>query len=280
MPVSSWRMTKLYFNAAYQGFKFREALADIETYCMFVGYPRSGHSLVGSLLDAHPNMIIAHEADALKYLRAGFGKRQIFYLLLERSQAFAAAGGVWSGYSYKVPSQWNGRFEKLRIIGDKKGGRSTRRLGANPELLERLRKTLKVRVKLVHVVRNPYDNIATICKRSRDHDLSASIDFYFSMCETVASVKTRVPPDDFCDIRLEAVIERPRESLTELCRFLGTEPSRDYVDACSAIVFSSPHKTRNDMEWNPALIDKVKAQIDRFAFLHGYQYDEGNLQRR
>ncbi len=26
---------------------------------MFIGYPRSGHSLVGSLLDAHPNIIVA-----------------------------------------------------------------------------------------------------------------------------------------------------------------------------------------------------------------------------
>lgn len=274
MLLSSWRMTKLYFNTAYQGFKFRDALADVETYCMFVGYPRSGHSLVGSLLDAHPHMIIAHEADALKYLQAGFSQRQIFSLLLERSRAFAEAGGLWSGYSYKVPDQWNGRFQKLLIIGDKKGGRSTRRLTSNPELLDCLRRTVRVRVKLLHVVRNPYDNISTICRRSREHDLNASTDFYFSLCETIARIKGQIESDDFVDIRLESVIENPRRCLTELCRFLGVELSKDYVDACSSIVFSSPHQSRRDVAWSDSLKDRVRAQVDRFPFLHGYRYDD------
>jgi hypothetical protein len=241
---------------------------------MFVGYPRSGHSLVGALLDAHPHMIIAHEADVLKYLRAGFGRRQIYSLLLERSREFAQSGSVWSGYSYKVPNQWNGRFEKLRIIGDKKGGSSTRRLTSHPELLDRLRNTLKMRLKLIHVVRNPYDNISTICRRSRDHDLSASIEFYFSQCETNARIKRQVDSNDFIDVRLESVIEDPRRCVTELCRFLGVEAARDYVEACSSIVFSSPHQSRRDVEWSDALKDRVRAQIDRFPFLHGYRYDD------
>ena len=45
----------------------------IQLYCMFVGYPRSGHSLVGTLLDAHPDIVIAHELDALRHIRAGCG---------------------------------------------------------------------------------------------------------------------------------------------------------------------------------------------------------------
>ena len=43
----------------------------LQAYCMFIGYPRSGHSLVGSLLDAHPNIIIAHELNALQFVVAG-----------------------------------------------------------------------------------------------------------------------------------------------------------------------------------------------------------------
>ena len=43
----------------------------IQLYCMFVGYPRSGHSLVGAMFDAHPDIVIAHELDALRYLKAG-----------------------------------------------------------------------------------------------------------------------------------------------------------------------------------------------------------------
>jgi hypothetical protein len=35
--------------------------SNVRTFILFVGYPRSGHSLIGSIMDAHPNIIIAHE---------------------------------------------------------------------------------------------------------------------------------------------------------------------------------------------------------------------------
>lgn len=40
-------------------------LSKIHTFVLFVGYPRSGHSLIGSIMDAHPNVIIAHEVKQL-----------------------------------------------------------------------------------------------------------------------------------------------------------------------------------------------------------------------
>ena len=59
-------------------------LKSLETYCMFIGYPRSGHSLVGSLLDAHPQIILAHELNALELFKRGFGARQIYIFLMEK----------------------------------------------------------------------------------------------------------------------------------------------------------------------------------------------------
>ncbi len=38
---------------------------DVDTMLMFIGYPRSGHTLIGSLLDAHPNMVVANEYNIL-----------------------------------------------------------------------------------------------------------------------------------------------------------------------------------------------------------------------
>ena len=47
-------------SQSFVGFT-EEDIAGIEKYVIFVGYARSGTSIIGSLLDAHPNMIIAHE---------------------------------------------------------------------------------------------------------------------------------------------------------------------------------------------------------------------------
>ena len=33
----------------------------IKKFILFIGYPRSGHSIMGSLMDAHPHMVIAYE---------------------------------------------------------------------------------------------------------------------------------------------------------------------------------------------------------------------------
>lgn len=46
----------LYVSSAVKSRRYRDDLAPVRTFIMFVGHPRSGHSLVGSLLDAHPNV--------------------------------------------------------------------------------------------------------------------------------------------------------------------------------------------------------------------------------
>ena len=33
----------------------------VEKFAFFIGFTRSGHSIVGSFMDAHPNMIIAYQ---------------------------------------------------------------------------------------------------------------------------------------------------------------------------------------------------------------------------
>ena len=71
-----------YFNRL---FKEEDIFKSVERYCMFIGYTRSGHSLVGSLLDAHPNIIIGHELNALKLFERGVNYQKIYYLLLKNS---------------------------------------------------------------------------------------------------------------------------------------------------------------------------------------------------
>ena len=152
-------MLGVYLRSLWYSAKLYDLLAGVERYCMFVGYPRSGHTLIGSLLNAHPEMVIAHELDALAHVQAGFSRGQIFALLLDRDCAYNEAGRSSQGYTYDVPGQWQGRFEKLRVIGDKKGGRSSMRLRANPDLLGQVRRVIGLPMRIIHEVRNPFDNI-------------------------------------------------------------------------------------------------------------------------
>ena len=267
---------KSYNTSLYKGRQYRETWKEVEKYIMFVGYPRSGHSLVGALLDAHPNVIIAHELDALELVNAGYSKNQIYYLLLNNSQEYAARGREWEGYSYYVPHQWQGRFNKLKIIGDKKGGASTRRLGKTPSILTRLEQKIDVPVKYIHVVRNPYDNITTIDKRhniSMKQGFQDSIDYYFYHCQQVDKIKKN-KADDIFEIRHEKLIEDPKTNLQQLCSFLEIEGSQDYLEDCASIVFKSPRKSRCEGPWTEELIDSVQQKMEEYSFLNGYAYEE------
>jgi hypothetical protein len=93
----------LYAPAKIEAERIGRVFEDLRIYCTFIGYPRSDHSIMGSLLNAHPNAIIAHELDALRFLKAGFSERQLYFLLLGNSRLFARHGRRWGQYSYSVP---------------------------------------------------------------------------------------------------------------------------------------------------------------------------------
>ena len=74
------RLAKLpfvYVLSGLRGWRDRRQFDSIETYCGFVGYPRSGHTLVAALLNAHPEIVMANELGALDWLNKGLGRSQI-----------------------------------------------------------------------------------------------------------------------------------------------------------------------------------------------------------
>ena len=243
---------------------------------MFLGYGRSGHSLLGALLDAHPNVIVAHELDVLKYVQAGFSRYQIFQLLLENSNAQAKHGRRETGYIYEVQGQWQGRYTALHVIGDKKGGRSSLRLHENPDLLNKLRKTIGLPLKVFHVVRNPYDNIATAYRKRRrgSETLQDVIKKHFSQCQTVLDTKKNLNETELLEIRHEEIIAEPVRWLRLMCTFLGVDCPADYENQCAQIVFQSPHKSRNDINWTLEDLEMVRKKMQSFSFLSGYSYDQ------
>ncbi|HEX2931270.1 MAG TPA: sulfotransferase, partial [Candidatus Binatia bacterium] len=263
-----------YTTSLLQNRRNAEFFNGIQTYCMFVGYPRTGHSLIGSLLDAHPRVVIAHELHALRFFYWGFSRRQVFHLLLENSRKMATKGRGHSGYSYSVPNQWQGRFEQLQVLGDKSGQASARGFHFHPDLLDFLRNKIAIDLKFIHVIRNPYDVLATMSRRSPHKALDKHIDRFFQLCSGVARLKSQNQDLHIYDLRLESFIEDPKSGLAGLCSFLGIKAEASYLEDCASIVFPSPKKSRFDIEWSREAIAKVCERMEAFNFLSGYGYEE------
>ena len=246
---------------------------EIERYTMFIGYPRSGHTLVGSLLDAHPDIVISHELDALRYLRAGFGRERIFSLILEKDKVFTGKGRQWTGYDYEVENQWQGKYRKLRVIGDKKGGGSSRHLQAKPGIIKKLKKEMQLPIRLIHIVRHPLDNIATHNRKwSVRPTLQEAIDSYFRRVEANAKLQREVNPSEWIELTHEEFVDQPKESLKKLILFLDVEPDEDYLDTAAKKVFKSTTNSRNKIDWPSKMVEQVKERSQKYDFLRHYTF--------
>ncbi len=268
-----------YFSSLVKGCINHKLFEGIRTYIMFIGYPRSGHTLIGALLDAHPNMIVAHELNALQYFKRGFSKNQVFSLLLRNSRANAKAGRMCTGYSYAVLDQFQGKYTDLVVIGDKKGGGSAYLLKENPSLLNIMEQRVGLPVKYIHVYRNPFDNITTwarggnlVKKPIAEKDLEQIISKYFATAEMIYQLKkdSRI---EIIDIKHEDFIKHPKELLQHLVNKIGLETNEDYLDACSKIVFENPKKTRHSVDWPEHLINLVMQNMRRYPWLADYNFD-------
>jgi hypothetical protein len=266
------RLVSLYLKSLSWGVRDRDLFDQVKAYCMFVGYPRSGHSLVGSLLDAHPDMVIAHELDALRLIGFGFRRDQVYALILANDRSFTTTGRSWTGSDYTVPTGWQGSFRSLSVIGDKKGGQSTRRLRDRPELLDRLRRTVRVPIRAVHVVRNPFDDIASM-KLRRDPPLASVAEEYLGLCDAMAALRRRFAAEELAEVRYEDLVARPHATLRSLAGFLGVDADPAWVETAAAVVDDHPSRSRAKFAWTPELVREIERRIGRHEFLDGYGFE-------
>jgi hypothetical protein len=251
---------------------YRELFDGIERYCQFVGFPRSGHTLVGALLNAHPELLIAHESKAMRRVSEGMSRDHLYLSLIDTDREFANQGWRWQGYDYEVPGQWQGRWRRLRVIGDKQGDLSSQQLQRHPGLLDRLRRLTGVPLRIIVITRNPFDNITRMAKREKRTLLGAT-DRYFRLCRAVELVENETDPDERLIYRYEDFVTDPQSSLERLTGFLGVSAPDDWLEASQKLVFASPPRARGEAEWTPATRAVVEENIARMPFLSGYGFD-------
>ena len=217
-------------------------------------------------------MIISHELDCIRYVRMGFGRSQIYWLILERDKAFESIGRNWTGYNYSVPGGHQGDHGEAKVIGDKRGRKSALELNQRPELLDRLRNRVGVPIRVIHVTRNPFDNIVSEAHRF-NLTLEAATRWYEKSCVAVAATRPRLSPEELLDIPYESFDADPRSVLTQLCSFIGVEALPDYLEACASVVRPSAKRRRDSVEWTTTDVEAVEALINRYDFLRQYSFD-------
>ncbi len=284
---------------------------DVHTFVSTIGFHRSGSSLVGYLLTAHRNMIIAHELhDKYKNLYEVDPKELFNYIFLRDRNKFRIAkefientekssslnkseskSRYGAGNKYViVPNQWQARCESLQVIGVKCSSYSTNHL-SKINILKTFRENLKKksinRLKFIFTVRNPYDMITTNVaywannKRIRtvtQNDVNMVLDYNVKVrlpeiCKGAESLFTVIKTEDIFINRHEDMVASPVGQLSKLCDFLKVPAFPDYLNDCASVVDKKANKSRYEVDWSEQQKEEVAELIDKYHFLSGYSWD-------
>lgn len=76
-------------------------------------------------------------------------------------------------------------------------------------------------------------------------------------------------------LKLESMITEPRESILELCQWLGVECTNSYIEDCTKKMFSEPHLARYHVS---AFFVNNKKKIRLFYFLFFIRKKKGKME--
>lgn len=252
-----------------------DLFTQVETVCVFIGHVKSGGTLLGAMIDAHPDALVADEVDVLSRLEDGFGRREIFEVLAKNSRREAMKGRVTArrlgGYSLAIPDQWQGRHRVVRVIGASRAGPTTRLIGDRPDRLDELRGFASpARLRFIHVVRNPLDPIAAMVLRGGRSVEDATAD-YARQAERAEQLRAKLSPDEYHTAHYEAMLADPAATVESVVEFLGLEQRPEHVAACAALVDPGRPGERGAVEWSPAQLEAVRDIVESHAFLADYR---------
>lgn len=276
-PYQQLLRKKNYLSTKIACARYPELFADVQTFVFFIGHNKSGTSMIGSLLDAHPNAIVSDEVGAIHYFSHGFNREQVYHLLLRGSRRELMKGRVTARrltpYSYLVPGQWQGRYKQLTVIGDGRAGSTTSLLSKQPGLLGQLSEILDgTKMRVIQSIRNPFDVISVMMTRG-NRSFENSISHFFNSCDALMNLRNKLDSSSLFPVYHEKFVQSPGEQLKQLVGFLGLDPDESYIDACRSIIHDTPVVHRNLVDWNDELIDAVQQRINQYDFLRGYRFD-------
>ena len=275
----------------------------VKTFIFFVGHPCSGHSIVGSLIDSHPHMVISHEYTLFNKLSTGVlapTKPEIFNTLWKESQAVAREHGARAldekGYTLFVDGLYEGRYvDYIDAIGDKRGDRVVEMFLDHPHNWSKVYKillSLNVTLKVIHVIRNPYDNIATLAffvqtsrtrtfgsvkQSNKTYTFSSNhilrwTKFYFWHHEGIVNAKEKYNLD-IIEVHGKDLISDPKGTLLKICDQLGVTCSENYLEVCSKKIFKTESRTRHLLKWTNKQLELIEQNIKKYSCLRGYSFD-------
>ncbi len=296
-------------------------IREIKTFTFFIGYPRSGHSIVGSILDAHPHIVLSHELMFFEQWDAYYNemdtpeqrKANLFNLIYQKSYKNVLPGGErhvnrsQKGYTLAIERSWQGKFDHyIDVIGDKCGGSIMLQYLKDEATVEtryfKLAKDLHTQIKVIHVLRNPYDTIATrllyqIGKKKSmksakfvvevknkggnillnntklyQKRLKEKIRIFFDMVDAIEKFSRLIGKDNVLLVHHKDLVHSPVETIATITSFLGVPSEEKYLQMCADKIYKNVSRSRKLVIWPSDLRRMVESRMHNYEDLKGYTF--------
>ena len=275
----------------------KEVVDGVKKFIFFIGWARSGHSIVGSLLNAHPNMVVSYEYNVFNKIQSSNTKSSLFDAIYQRSIPVNGTDmtSYKKGYTLFVDNSWQGKFHQLEVIGDKSGDVSAL---TTPEEYKSRYKTLSevvgIPILMLCVIRNPFDVISTTLfyenirvkwknmvatgevsetkkKVFYAKSVNATIEKFFYIADAVT--EHCVKNSSQCLIVHSVDLVRDtRGTMKQLCTFLEVGCYEFYLQQCQEKVFSELSKSRKLVNWSQEQINEVERKMKDYHFFDRYSF--------
>ncbi len=219
---------------------------NLDTLLLFIGSPRTGSTMLGQILNYHPQCLVSNEESLVP--RLIIKKENIFRLIsdvrknaldsyyvgLERTRKY-------KGNLDKFQKKWKSfadfakdpifKKENLKIIGDKKaGGTAKCALAYREDFINLIEKNKFI--KLLQIVREPVE-------ASLSHMNSHEINSFEEACDEIVKLTnigqliSKKIPNRFYTLYYEDLLDNPRAVITNLLGFLNLNQHDEWLTKVS-----------------------------------------------
>lgn len=237
----------------------------MKKFVLVIGCARSGTSMVGAIVDSHPNMLRAHESSASRALWQGRSRNDILDEIRANSASYGASNRPSEGYEYAIESEPK---QEIHVFADKVWNPALLNLSAT---IKQIAEIMEAPVALVHCTRNPFDVIATMHRRS-GAPLRDRARFYFMHCDAAQMLYDRGHTP--VEIANHELIADPSTVSARLFDGLEFPASASHLDRIAARVSKKLSRTREQVEWPSGLVTEISERAAQYAFLRGHSFND------
>lgn len=242
----------------------------VRTPIFLVGCVRSGTTLLRLMLDHHPKVAFQEEFEyVIETLpqNGGWPDLEAYHEWLSTHRIF-----LWSGFQVDrrldYVSLCNSFLEQKRLR-DRKGI-----VGATVHHdFDRLLR-IWPDAKFIHLLRDGRDVARSIVQFGWAGNLWTAADRWIAVERLWERMRSDVPADRRLEVCYETLIRRPRETLEEICEFIGVEFNEQIFDYAKNSTYELPDPTLLE-QWRTKLtrqqLQLIETRIGDLLFERGYE---------